>query len=102
MPRWFSVLGLGFAVAGASKLLATTPQRRLFRSWGWSESAMRTMGAVEFAGGLLVANRRTRGLGGAALIASSVAALAAELDNGQAFLAPARAAMLAGALTAAL
>lgn len=102
MGKWFPILGLGFAVAGASKLLRLAPQRRLFRSWGWSEDAMRAMGAVELVGGLLVARRGSRQVAGAALTASSIAALAAELDHGDDALAPARSAMLLAALTALL
>ncbi len=96
----FRILGLGFAVAGASKLLRLNVQQRLFQRWGWSVSAMQTMGAIELIGGLLMSGRGTRQLGGAALTASSVAALANELDHGQEMLAPARLVLLLGALAA--
>ena len=52
---WRPLLGLGFAVAGADKLLAMGGYPRLFRNWGWSAEAMRGVGACEFIGGVLIA-----------------------------------------------
>jgi uncharacterized membrane protein YphA (DoxX/SURF4 family) len=52
---WRPLLGLGFAVAGADKLLAMGGYPRLFRNWGWSAEAMRGVGAGEFIGGVLIA-----------------------------------------------
>ena len=54
MPRgssslWCSVLGLGFAVAGADKLFGLRAYERMFRHWGWSETGMRLIGAAELA-----------------------------------------------------
>ena len=106
MPRgssslWCSVLGLGFAVAGADKLFGLRAYERMFRHWGWSETGMRLIGAAELAGGLLVACPRTRRLGGAVLTASSAAVLAAELQHGEGGLALARLALMAAAGAAA-
>jgi hypothetical protein len=100
MRRWFPLLSLGFAVAGASKIYALPAQRKLFRSWGWPEDVMMIVGALELGGALLTSNRRTRHIGGATLAATSVALMAAEMEHGQDALVPARTAMLLAALTA--
>ena len=39
MGKWFPLLGLGFAAAGADKLLGTRAYDQLFAKWGWSECA---------------------------------------------------------------
>ena len=99
---WFSLLGLSFAVAGLDKLLDQPGYRRLFRHFGWSERAMRAVGIGELLGGLLLAPRRTRWLGGKILTATSTTVLAAELQRQDAGLALARVALLLAAGTALL
>ncbi|HTW28392.1 MAG TPA: DoxX family protein [Acetobacteraceae bacterium] len=97
----FPLLGLGFAVAGADKLLGQSGYRRMFREWGWGEGAQRSVGAAELTGGALIACPLTRQLGGAVLTATSAAMLAAELHRGRGELALPRLALLiaaAGAL----
>ena len=98
---WCSVLGLGFAVAGADKLFGMRAYERMFRHLGWSEASVRLIGTAELAGGLLVACPRTRRLGGAVLTASSAAVLAAELQQGESSLALPRLALMAAAGAAA-
>ncbi len=101
-PVWYSVLAVGFAAAGVSKLLGTDPQRRLFARWGWSDEAMHAVGGLELAGAALIASRVTRRVGGLTLAATSAAVLAAEGRHHEDALIPARFAMLLGALTAVL
>ena len=45
-PLLFSLLGLGFGLAGATKLAGFAPQRALFHSWGWSDQARQVVGAL--------------------------------------------------------
>ena len=99
MRSWFRLASLGFALAGASKIMAVTPQRKLFRSWGWPEDIMVILGSLELGGALLMSNRHTRHIGAATVTAASIAVLAAELEHGQTRLAPGRYAMIAAALT---
>ena len=94
------VVGLGMAVAGLDKVAGDRTYERLFRHWGWSREQMRLSGAVELAGGLLMANRRTRRLGGAIMAGSSATLLAAELRHGDDGMAAARAGILLTALIA--
>jgi len=101
-PFWFPLLGLGFALAGADKLLGQPGYRRLFGQWGWSSDAMRLIGACELAGGVLVASPWTRRLGGLALTAASTAVLTAEFERSENGHAAPRLAMLVGAILAAL
>ena len=98
---WYNVVSLAFAAAGLSKLWAFSPQRRLFARWGWSPEVMRIIGGLEFGGALLLADRKTRGLAGPALAATSIAVLAGEVEHGEEDLIPARVMMLFAALSAA-
>jgi hypothetical protein len=109
MPRqhrkhafWFPLVGLGFAVAGADKLLGQAGYRRLFRQWGWSDDSMRLIGAAEFAGGVLVSSTIARRLGGLLLTTASTAVLTAELERRQDDLAVPRLALLFAAAIASL
>ena len=67
-----TAVGLGYAAAGISKLLALEPQRRVFASWGWTEDDMRLMGASELAGAALLMTGPLRRVGAALLAGSSV------------------------------
>ena len=78
---WFPLLGLGFAIAGADKILGVRGYERLFQRWGWPLGLMRLIGAGEFAGGVLVASRWHRRRGGALLTATSTAVLVKELSQ---------------------
>ncbi len=99
---WFPLVGLGFTLAGADKLLGQSGYRRLFGEWGWSPEAMRLVGACEFLGGVLIASRLGRRLGGLTLTAASTAVLTAEVERAETARAVPRLAMLAGAVLAAL
>ncbi len=96
------LVGLGMAAAGADKLAGDRTYLRLFRHWGWSREEMRVSGAVELAGGLLMANPGTRRLGGAIMVGSSATLLAAELRHRDDALAAARIGVLVTALIAFL
>lgn len=100
MRKLFRVLSFGFGLAGYSKLMAVQPQRRLFHSWGWSDNMMTLVGGLELGGALLMSSRRTRHVGAAAVAATSIAVLTAELEHGQQALSPGRIAMLLAAATA--
>jgi hypothetical protein len=99
---WFPLLGLGFAVAGADKLLGHSGYGRLFGRWGWSMESMRLIGACEFAGGVLIASKAGRRLGGLALTAASTAMLTAEVERADTVQAASRLALLAAAVLASL
>ena len=99
---WYPLLGLGFAVAGADKLLRLRGYRRLFRHWGWSQTAMRAVGAGEFAGGVLLATPLARRLGALLLTTVSSAVLTAELRRSEAERALPRGALLLAAVLCAL
>jgi hypothetical protein len=97
---WFPLLGLGFALAGADKLLGSG-YRGLFRQWGWTEDEMRAVGGAELAGGVLIASEAARRLGGLVLTAISTAMLTAELRRGESERAAPRFALLVAAALAA-
>ncbi|MDR3536637.1 MAG: hypothetical protein P4L71_09070 [Acetobacteraceae bacterium] len=100
-PFWFPLLGLGFAIAGADKVLGLSGYRRLSSHLGLSEQAMGLIGAGEFAGGVLVASRAGRRLGGLALTMASTAVLTSELRKGEDQLALPRSILLAASVLAA-
>jgi hypothetical protein len=101
-PFWFPLLGLGFALAGADKLLGQPGYRRLFGHWGWSPDAMKLVGALEVAGGVLIASTWGRRLGGLALTTASTAVLTAEMERAETKRAVPRLALLAAAILAAM
>lgn len=98
--KWFSLVGLAFAVAGADKLLGIGGYERLFADMGWSESSRRLVGAAEFTGGLMVAGRQKRKLGGMVLLAASAAMLTNEIRRDRTELAIPRGLMMLAAATA--
>jgi DoxX-like family len=97
---WFPLLGLGFAIAGADKILGVRGYEALFERWGWPQSVMRLIGLGEFAGGVLVASRRHRWHGGMLLTATSGAVLTKELSRGDTDLATPRLALLLASIAA--
>ena len=99
---WLPLLGLGFAIAGADKLLGVGGYRRLFRDMGWSAQSRRLVGAGEFAGGVLLASETARQLGALLLTTTSASMLTAELDRGETGRAMPRGLLLLAALLAAL
>jgi hypothetical protein len=102
MVKWFPLLGLGFAVAGADKLLGMRGYERLFAKWGWSEPARQLIGAGEFIGGVLVASNGLRHLGACLLTAVSTAMLTAEVDRQELDMALPRSILLLAAASALL
>lgn len=99
---WYPLLGLGFAIAGADKLLGQSGYRHMFRGWGWSRESRRLLGASEFAGGVLLASESARHLGGMILAGASASVLTSELRRGESNRALPRGALLLAALLAAL
>ncbi len=93
-----TIVGLGFAAAGISKMLALEPQRRLFTSWGWSENDMRLMGASEVAGAAMLMTRPLSRLGAGLLAANSVCLALAEFRHHDDKLVTPRIGMLAAAV----
>lgn len=96
---WHAIVGIGFAAAGISKLVAVEPQKRLFSSWNWSRQDMQIMGASELVGSALIMTRSTQRLGAALLSASSICLLITELRHGDDKLVTPRMGMLAASLT---
>ena len=94
---WHSIIGIGFAAAGISKLIAIEPQQALFGSWGWTRRDMQTMGASELLGAALIMTGSTRKLGAGLLSASSLCVLIAEMRHGNDKLVTPRLAMLLAA-----
>lgn len=99
---WFPLLGLGFAIAGADKMMGESGYRRMFRDWGWSRQSRRLIGAGEFAGGVLLATETARQLGGLVLTTASTSVLTSELSRGETCRALPRGALLLAALLAVL
>ena len=96
---WSSFVGIGFAVAGISKLIAVEPQEKLFGSWGWTRKDMQIMGASELIGAALLMTGSTQRLGAALLSASSVCILTTELRHRNDRLVTPRMGMLAAAVS---
>lgn len=94
---WHTLVGLGFGVAGASKLLAVRPQAELFESWGWPKQSMQVIGAAELVGALLLVTGRTQKVGAALLTTTSGCVLQHEIAHGDDELVTPRAAMLLAA-----
>lgn len=99
---FYPLLGLGFAIAGADKLMGQRGYRQMFRGWGWSGESRRVLGASEFAGGVLIASESGRRLGGLVLAGASASVLVSELRRGQTSRAMPRGALLLGATLAVL
>ena len=102
MSILYPALGVAIAVAGGDKLAGEASYERMFRNLGWSQSEMQTLAAVEVLGGLLMAPRFTRRLGGAMVAAASAAVLNSELRKDDGKLAGARALVLVAGLSALL
>ncbi len=102
MRLFFTLLGLGFAAAGSSKLADQQGYRQLFQRWGWSTQQMQLVGVAEIAGGVLVALPATRRLGAVILTATSGTVLTAELRHSDGEEGAARAMLLLAALAAFL
>ncbi len=100
--KWFPLVGLGFAVAGADKLLGVGGYERLFADMGWSDTARKLLGAAEFTGGVMVSSPYRRMLGGLVLVAASTAMLTAEMRQGETDLAFPRILVMMAAATALL
>jgi hypothetical protein len=99
---WFPLLGLGFSVSGADKLLGLRDYEDLFKRWGWPKNIMRLVGAAEFVGGVLISSRSQRRRGGMLLAATSGAMLAQEMQHGESDLALPRFALLLASVAAIL
>lgn len=97
---WFPLLGLGFALAGADKLVGAQGYENLFQRWGWRKDTMRAVGLAEFLGGVLVATRRYRQRGGMLLTAASTAVLTKEVSRQDTALAAPRVALLLASVAA--
>ena len=96
------LVGFGMAAAGLDKVAGDRTYQRLYQHWGWTREQMRLSGLVELAGGLLMANRGTRRLGGAVMVGSSAVMLATELRHRDDAIAAARGIVLLTALIAFL
>ena len=96
---WPSIVGIGFAAAGISKLLAIEPQEKLFQSWGWKRKDMQTIGASELLGAALLMTGSTQRIGAALLSASSVCILMTEMRHHDNKLVTPRAGLLAAAVS---
>jgi hypothetical protein len=100
MATAYPAVGVSVALAGADKLLGDHAYERMFEHLGWSRSDMIRLGSAELLGGLLLAARPTRRLGGAIVLTASLVVLAAEIRRGQMGLAASRAGVILAALGA--
>lgn len=102
MSMLYPALGASIALAGGDKLAGERSYRRMFEGLGWSRADMRAVAAVEVIGGLLMAPRLTRRLGGVMVVAASISILNSELRHGDTQLAGPRALVLLAGLCATL
>ena len=100
MSLLFPALGASIAIAGGDKLTGDRNYRRMFRHLGMSKDQMQAAALAEVAGGLLMAPRATRRLGGAIVTAASAVMLTRELEAGDDSLAMARGLVLLAGLAA--
>lgn len=98
--KWFPLVGLGFAVSGADKILGVGGYERLFADLGWSQTSRRLLGAAELLGGVMISSTYRRMLGGLILVGASSAMLTAEVRQNQSDLALPRLLVLLAAATA--
>ncbi len=78
---WKTAVALAFAAAGIAKLANIESERKLFRSWGWSEDDMHIIGATELGGAVLLVTPSLSFLGGLLLAATSTCIASAELRH---------------------
>ena len=102
MKYLFPILGAAIALAGADKLFGDRGYDGMFRHLGWTRDEMQALAAAEAAGGLLMASRATRRLGGALVAGASAAVLGSELRHDDSGLAASRALVLLAAVLALL
>ncbi len=102
MKYLFPILGGAIALAGADKLFGDRGYDGMFRHLGWSREEMQAIAAAETAGGLLMAGRATRRLGGALVAGASAAMLTSEMRHGDSGLAASRGLVLLAAVSALL
>ncbi len=102
MAYLFAAIGAAVAIAGSDKLGGNPAYAGMFRDLGWSEEAMQAAATAEVAGGLLMALRPTRRIGGALVAAASAAVLASELRHEDGKLAAPRGLVLLAGLIALL
>jgi hypothetical protein len=100
MAYFYPAIGAAVAVAGTDKLAGNRAYAGLFRHLGWSHNEMRAAAVAEVAGGLLMAQRSTRRIGGAMVAVSSAAVLAGEVRKSDGKLAAARGLVLLAGLLA--
>ena len=98
---FYSILGVGFGVAGYDKAFGTA-YKRLFRHWGFSRQDMKLVGVGELAGGALMVLPSTRKLGAAVLTGTSAVVLKAETEHNDGKLALARVTLMVLAASALL
>ena len=102
MSLIYPALGAAIAVAGGDKLSGDARYRRMFRHLGLTPDQMQTAAIAEIAGGLLMAPRATRRLGGAVVTATSALMLTREIRAGDSNLAWARSLVLLAGIAALL
>ncbi|MBE7213021.1 MAG: DoxX family protein, partial [Gluconacetobacter diazotrophicus] len=90
-------VALTFAAAGIAKLVPAEAERKLFRSWGWSDDDRRIIGAAELGGAAMLMTPSFSFLGGLLLAATSTCIATAELRHGNNALVTPRLGLLAAA-----
>ncbi|MDI2090198.1 DoxX family protein [Commensalibacter oyaizuii] len=69
---WHSLVGLGFAACGISKVMGVDIQEKRFSALNWSESNMKTLGGAQIAGAALLTCKKTSKLGALLLAATAL------------------------------
>lgn len=69
---WRTLVGLGFAACGISKVLGVEIQEKRFSQLNWTQSNMKTIGAAQITGAALLSCKKTSKLGALLLAASAL------------------------------
>lgn len=78
---WRTLVGLGFAACGISKVLGVEIQEKRFSELDWTQSNMKTLGSAQIAGAVLLSCKKTSKLGALLLAASALCLLVTGLKH---------------------
>ncbi|CAI3925177.1 MULTISPECIES: DoxX family protein [Commensalibacter] len=78
---WRTLVGLGFAACGISKVMGIEIQEKRFSQLNWTQSNMKTIGGAQIAGAALLSCKKTSKLGALLLAASALCLLITGLKH---------------------
>lgn len=76
-----TLVGLGFAACGTSKVLGASIQEKRFSEMNWSQTNMKIVGGLEVAGASMLLCKKTSKLGALTLLAAATCMFAASLKH---------------------